>query len=96
MPKPTYSVNGETFTLKPTTVKNRQLVEEFGQKLTEFTDEELENRDEYTTYFELFKLITEGPHDKIVFEEFDVKVGEEAYDDFLPKARRTALALTGF
>ena len=51
--------------------------------------------DEYETYFDLFKILTVGPHDKLDFEDFDVKVAEQALADFLPSAKRTVIERVG-
>lgn len=96
MQKPKYEINGLEFTLKPTTVRNRQKLEAFTRAQEEKTDEELKKEDEYLPLFEVFQIVTDGPHDKLKFEDFDIKVAEVAINDFLPNSRKIALALAGY
>ena len=96
MLKPKYEINGLEFTLKPTTVRNRQKLEEFTRAQEQKTDEDLKREDEYLPLFEAFILVTDGPHDKLKFEDFDIKVAEVAIQDFLPNSRKIAMALAGY
>ena len=52
--------------------------------------------DEYRFYFDVFCAVTDGPHEKLVFEDFDTKAGEVALQDFLPTQKLTELRLIGF
>ena len=108
--KPTYMVHGNVFTLKATSPRNRKIVnaffEEQGEKINELMDvdpdsiESLEQLsaiyDEYESYFKLFHLLTDGPHEKLDFEDFDVKVAEVAIRDFFPEATSIAMQRAGF
>jgi hypothetical protein len=107
-----YKVQGFEFTLRPTTVRTRKTLQDlYRQQAQEEVDsldaldtlEETgevsdlrEPLDEYRWYFDLFCTLTEGPHDMLDFEDFDIKCGERVLSDFLPAATRTLMQQTGF
>jgi hypothetical protein len=116
LPKKEYEINGETFTVKPTTVANRKRIEaylensrqeilqnvELAEKRLEREiairqskedpsieippEIEMSDRDDYQTAFDLFKLLTDGPHEVLVFEEFDIAYARDALENFLMSA----------
>lgn len=43
-------------------------------------------QDEYLFYFEVFKALTEGEHDKLDFDNFNIKIAEKVRSDFLPES----------
>lgn len=47
-------------------------------------------------YWDVFLLLTEGPHDKLDRADFDEKLGEEVLSDFFPTPTRTMLQQSGF
>lgn len=107
MQKPTYIVQGHEFTLKPTTIRNRRAVtsylSESTKRLAETDTENIEDIgdlierfDEFRMFFDIFRIVTDGPHDKIDFEDFDVKLGEVALADFFPTATVMTLRQIGF
>jgi hypothetical protein len=51
--------------------------------------------DQYEFYWKVFCLLTEGPHDAIDEDEFDAKLGERVFMDFLPQALVTQMQLSG-
>lgn len=87
-----YEMQGLQFTLKPTTPKNRRAFCAYERDyIEELRDPENQAKSVDEVYermernvFERFKLATEGPHDEIVFDDFDVNLAEEAIQDFLP------------
>lgn len=119
--RPVYSIPVKDevlqFTLKPTSIKVREEVNEalaaqveairakakevLDANAEEMTLEELQalrlsEFDQYRLDFELFKLLTDGPHEKLVIEEFDVKITEQAKADFLPESSKTVRTLLSF
>lgn len=94
--KPTYDVQGHTFTLKVTSPRNRKIVNEILEYENVPADDEAAVQDEYRLYLDLFIAITDGPHDKLDFEDFDVKASEAALADFFPSAVATAMKRSGY
>jgi len=52
--------------------------------------------DDYRYLFDVFCALTEGPHDALDFDAFDVKYGEAALADFLPASAATMMRHRGF
>jgi hypothetical protein len=95
----TYSIQGLEFTLLPTTPKNRRaLINHEKGAVERIVGQEYEDVNQLydardMELFERFKLVTSGPHDQLVFDEFDIQVAEEAIDDFLPQYVKTTRRL---
>lgn len=126
--KPTYTVQGKVFVLKPTSRRNREAVQRFLelehnqlreradalknnarrsdliflQENDKYNPEEhgkipeeikIEEEDDYRFYFEFFRVLTDGPHDDLDFDDFDIKITEQVRDDFLPERYKMATLL---
>lgn len=74
--------------------RERALIESRTDPDIEIPDEpEESDRDEYQTAFDMFVLLTDGPHEQLSFEDFDIKYAEDALENFLPSASRIASGL---
>lgn len=104
--KKVYYIGGHAFKILPTTIGNRQKVSDaidaafssvgVNADSVSTLSGLLSAFDEIVLFFELFKLITEGPHEKLVLEEFDQKIGEDALEVFSPAASVTMMKQIGF
>lgn len=108
----TYTEQGETFKIVKTSKKNRARVREYfaerndrireveemtqAHAVGERLDEDIPEIDDFEVYWDLFVMLTDGPHDEIDRDDFDEKLGEAVYADFLPQAKKTRLQLQGF
>ena len=109
--RPIYEEQGEQFQLKKTSPRNREKLRDYLNERTERMverEEALEEQangnldvslpepvDQYALYWDLFVMLTEGPHDEIDRQDFDEKLGEKVLSDFVPQGVRTLLVQQG-
>ncbi|GIW77894.1 MAG: hypothetical protein KatS3mg104_2957 [Phycisphaerae bacterium] len=106
--KVTYEMAGYEFVLLPRTIRRikdvsdliseqRLLMSEFSEKsLDEIVEENLEApMPEYMVEWEIFKIITEGPHDDIekdLESLMDLDVVENAISDFFSSSKKLGIS----
>jgi len=109
--RPIYDEQGGQFQLKKTSPRNREKLRDYLDERTERMverEEALEEQangnldvslpdpvDQYALYWDLFVMLTEGPHDEIERRDFDEKLGEKVLSDFVPQGVRTLLVQQG-
>lgn len=107
-----YEEQGHAFELVPTSPFNRKRLKSYFKERNHRIKERqaiLEERaegnfdrelppeqDQFEMYWDLFHLLTEGPHEELDREHFNEKLGEAALADFMPQAVRTMMEQTGF
>ena len=97
MEKKTYEVGGFGFELKPCTIKNRREVINHEMSSLESIMEKVQELDDINDIYDIrdrelwerFVLVTVGPHTQVDPEDADIRIVEEAIDDFFPGYIRT-------
>ena len=111
MVKPTYTVQGHKFKLKPTSRRNKEVLGAYMKEYAEKVDgllqayesegevDEAEGKaliSDEKVMFDVFCIVTEGPHDKLDEYDFDAQHGVVAMQDFSVPTATTKALLTGY